>query len=214
MSYYGLDARFVPVETWPGKRTVSRTLGRFKTTTSRTIALLKRELQHLGARNIVVQLECDASQIRLDGYPRADARVRGPGVIVSFETRHGPLSFPCDTFQHWDDNLRAIALSLENLRAVDRYGVTKTGEQYRGWSKLPPAGGTSSTMTAEAAAEVFRRMGGGDVSEILVSRAEANEVYRRAVKAAHPDAGGSTGDFQLLQEARHALDRHFGGARS
>jgi len=45
---------------------------------------------------------------------------------------------PCDSFKDWEANLRAIALSLERLRAADRYGVTtEEKEQYIGWLRLP-----------------------------------------------------------------------------
>lgn len=44
--------------------------------------------------------------------------------------RRGHLSYPCDTFTTLQDNLRVIALALEALRMVDRYGVTRRGEQY------------------------------------------------------------------------------------
>src|SRR5205807_9216809 len=78
-------------------------------------------------------------EIRMDGLPRRGARPSDPAVIVSFDSRVGPLRYGCDTFSTHDDNLRAIALALEALRAVDRYGVTKRGEQYQGWSALPPS---------------------------------------------------------------------------
>lgn len=222
MSYYDLDAKFVPIVTWPGQRTERRERSRFKASPGDTLNLLKRELRHLAAKNIIVQLDCDASQIRLDGYPRAGARVRSPGLILTFDSRHGPLSYPCDRFTTWDDNLRAIALALEALRKVDRYGVTKRGEQYRGWGALPPAGGTGSTMTADAAARVVAdiayRVGGGDhayaaAARILEDRGYADAAYRKAAKACHPDAGGDVAEFQRLQVARAVLAKHHGGAR-
>ena len=48
------------------------------------------------------------------------------------------MSYPCDKYSNWQANLRAIALSLEALRAEDRYGVTRRAEQYKGWAKLLP----------------------------------------------------------------------------
>lgn len=34
----------------------------------------------------------------------------------------------------WKHNVRSIALGLESLRAVDRYGITKRGQQYAGFA--------------------------------------------------------------------------------
>lgn len=127
-----------PITIWPGKRTQHRQRAKFTAKWSQTLELLDRELWHIGAQSIVLQMECDERDIRRDGVPRSDARPRGPGVILSFERgRSGHVSFPCDRYSDWQDNVRAIALSLEALRSVDRYGVTQSGEQYRGWAALP-----------------------------------------------------------------------------
>src|SRR5215831_4271915 len=76
--------------------------------------------------------------IRNDGWPKSSARPTQPGVILSFTTKQGRIVMPCDSFKDWEANLRAIALSLERLRAADRYGVTtEEKEQYIGWLRLP-----------------------------------------------------------------------------
>lgn len=204
--------QFRSIEAWPGERTRVRQRSRFKASYGRTLQLLERELDHLGARNTVIEADADASQIRLDGQLRASARLRGPGVILSFDSKFGPLRYPCDTFDDWQDNLRAIALALEHLRAVDRYGVTRRGEQYTGWSKLPPGGSITVAMTTEQAARFL-----ADSVDSLYSAAEILQssnvyalLYRTAAKKLHPDAGGTTAAFQKLQEARRVIERHHG----
>ena len=67
-----------------------------------------------------------------------ERRPFGPGVVVSYDLPNGSLSFPLRYVLTFDENLRAIGLSLQALRAVDRYGVTKRGEQFTGWKRLPP----------------------------------------------------------------------------
>lgn len=64
------------------------------------------------------------------------------------------LSYPCDSCDNWQHNVRSIALALQALRAVDRYGVTRRAEQYRGWGKLP-APGEMIGFTSVAAAKEF-----------------------------------------------------------
>jgi hypothetical protein len=221
MSFHGLEARFVPIVAWPGPPTRDRKRGPFRATVGQTVSLLKRELAHLGARNIVIQLDGDESQIRRDGYPRADGCFR-PGVIVTFDSRHGPLSYPCDTYAYWDQNLRAIALALEALRAVDRYGVTRRGEQYTGWKKLPPGGAITTTMPVEEAARFMVKVVNPHapddvlvmrVREILAGGREAvTQWYHAAAKELHPDRpGGSTERMATLNRAKQALEAFHNG---
>ena len=111
---------------------------RFKSGWDATLKLLDAELRHLNARSIVIQAYVDESQVRNDGMMYSRAVPTEPGVILSFESKHGSLSYPCDTYDRWQDNVRAIALALQALRSVDRYGVTRRAEQYTGWQQLPP----------------------------------------------------------------------------
>src|SRR5271166_1704499 len=136
-----LEARFAPIEQWPGTPTPAdaRRRSTFRSGLQKTLQLLDRELRHLDARDILLQAYLRADQIRLDGWLRGGVRPHDPGVILSFTGKAGAISFPCDTYTTYEDNLRAIGLALTALRAVDRYGVTRNSEQYRGWAKLPPA---------------------------------------------------------------------------
>jgi len=204
-----VEYQFVPLVSWPGKMTAQRQRSRFRAGTGDTNDLLDRELAHLGATNVVLQVALQPGDIRLDGRPRANSRPSHPGVVLSFDSKHGPLSYPCDAFTDWQDNLRAIALSLEHLRAVDRYGVTKRGEQYKGWTALPPPPKVDP-MTVREAADVVAAMVGVDPSDIVRSADAWAIHYRAAAKVAHPDSGGRPGDFQRLQAAAAILDRHHG----
>lgn len=99
------------------------------------------------------------TDIRLDGQIRASAPVpEHPGVILAFDARKlmdnfagskGGLSFVQDHY----DNLRSIALTLEALRTVDRYGGTEHGEQYQGFRTLPSAPVPSPTNPRYVAAK-------------------------------------------------------------
>lgn len=212
MKLYSVEVTGRPIETWPGQLTEDRRRSQFKSTWSATLDLLGRELFHLKAEQIVMQLAVAARDIRRDGFFRADVRPDHPGVILSMNTPYGALSYPCDTFDRWQDNVRAIALALQYLRGVERYGVTKTGQQYTGWAQLPPGRPMAKPMTRdEAAAFVTRwadphgRIPG--LERTLLGGQMIEASYRSAAKNAHPDReGGSTEDFQRLQEAKHVLD--------
>jgi hypothetical protein len=214
MSFRLMEVRIRPIQSWPGEETQTRKHSPFRATYGTTLAELDVELRALKAKNVVLQLAVRDSDVRLDGGLKSGRRPADPRVILSMDTPHGPLSYPCDTFRDWTDNLRAVVLALNALRAVDRYGVTKHGEQYTGWKQLP--GGTpmpAATMTVDQAAAFLAEATGepcdaGDFldSPGVVHGPSVERGYRVAVKRLHPDAGGSTEDFQRLQQAKRVLD--------
>lgn len=163
-----------PIDQWPGEPTRQRQPSAFTAKWSNTLDILERELRELRAKDVVIQADVQPHQLRNDGMLRAEARPASPKVILSFESKHGPLSYPCDRFHDWQDNVRAIALALEALRKVDRYGVTRKAEQYKGWSKLPPP---NSPMSIREAAEQLRKCGGGSVDVIISSHEGVRRTF-------------------------------------
>jgi hypothetical protein len=194
-----MQLEFRPLVTWPRALTNGRKRAPFKSSWDSTLRLLEHELRMLGADSVIIQLAVrQSSDIRLGGQLRPGASLHHPGVVVSFESKHGPQSFPCDTYGEFRDNVRAVALALEALRAVDRYGVTATGEQYRGFTALPPP---KPPMTREEAERVLSSFSGVTPS----ARLPLGELYREAVKAVHPDRGGKRQDFDQVQQAKEVL---------
>lgn len=183
---------------WPsGPRARYTTRSRFKAPWHKTMNDLERELRQLDApygKPIIVEAGYYEHEIRQDGLPRANARPHDPAIILNFESRFGPLRYGCDTYDDHLANLRAIALALEALRAVDRYGVTKRGEQYQGWKALP-----ANTMS-RAAAENFLRM-----FVVPGQQHDFHTLYRLAAKKLHPDVGGDKVGWEELQRAKEAL---------
>ncbi|WP_409647875.1 hypothetical protein [Microcella sp.] len=164
--------------------------------------MLEREIRELGGRDARMQIAIPPEQFRLDGYPRATAKPEHSGVILTLQSKHGPLSYPCDTFTTWQDNLRAIALALEALRKVDRYGVTKRGEQYRGFLALE-ATAARPFHDVDSAAKYLRDIA-GDPSNPHI---DLRTIARRAQALTHPDRGGDANRFQLVTEAIELLKR-------
>lgn len=174
-----------PLERWDRKVDASRPHSPFRAPYQQTIDLLERECRLLGARSVVVELAIQESDLRLDGQPYAGTKPRHPGVTVAFESTHGPLKYTADKFATWTENLRAIALGLEALRKVDRYGMTSRGEQYAGWKALP-AGDSPDLVRGRELIEQY-----GDLTA--------------AYKATHPDTGGNADDFRAVIAARDAM---------
>ncbi|MGH1563077.1 hypothetical protein [Mumia sp. DW29H23] len=164
----------------------------FDSTWTSTQQLLEREVKMLDGRDLVVECDVTESQIRIDGGLYANARPTSPAVRVAFTSKHGPLTYATDRFDSWQDNVRAIALSLEALRRVDRYGVSEHGEQYTGWKQLPA--GTAmpaSHMTHDEAWRVIDKALGFKLS--ADERADTNEAraaYHLARRRVHPDRNG------------------------
>jgi hypothetical protein len=179
-----------PIDEWPGRLTTYRKDSAFRVGIGNTHELLGRELWHLGAKHSTTVLEIAVSPLdfTLDGSRlRAHAKPEHPGVILSFESKHGNLRYACDKYRDWADNLRAIALTLESLRAVDRWGAVHDAEQYKGWERLAAPG----SMSRDAARAFIDEHGG---------------TFVEAAKRLHPDVGGEPQLFQRLMEARKVLE--------
>ena len=179
-----MNVRFRPITLWPAEFAGPREwTDPFRAGWSATLDKLQFELEKLGASEVVIEAFFSESEIRLDGWPRSGARPSKPGVIVSFDSRHGPLRYGTERYPTYQANVRAIALGLEALRKVDRYGIGKRGEQSQGWKALGAGGGD-----VERGRELIREHG----SE------------RAALMATHPDRGGDPDDFRAVQAAREA----------
>lgn len=93
-----MEITFRPIEEWPGEETERRLPSRYEIGWQQTLEDLKRELDALGAEHVVVQLSLKENRIRLDGWPRSDARPEDPRVIVSFRhPEQGWIVYPSTT---------------------------------------------------------------------------------------------------------------------
>lgn len=192
-----------PIDVWPGALKSWRKSSQFKSTWDKTLALLDRELTNLKASSYLLQMAVSESDIGIHGQLKAGARLKHPGVILCVDTPHGALQMPCDTYGDWRENVRAIALSLEALRAVNRYGVSQHAEQYRGWMKLAPPDGFNSPGTAR---EWLASLLTLDITA-LGTRESVERAIRQAEMKTHPDRGGDPRAFHKVQKARELLLR-------
>lgn len=197
---------------WPQAMTRNRKRAPFKTIWSSTLDLLDREIRMLRGRNIELAVDVQDRHLRADGMLRADARPASPAVIVSFDTPDGRLTFPCDTFSFWQDNVGAIARALEDLRRVERYGVKK-GAQYAGFKALPAT--TAPTLSVDAAAAkvaILAEAQAHDARLQIRRDPAAAKMYIRSARArVHPDRRqGDQREWDELEAALSVLQAHFG----
>lgn len=170
---------------------------------SATLEVLARELRALDAKRIVLQVGYREQDLRLDGMPRANAQMQHSAVALSFESKYGPLRYETNEFkprylysgrqEGWQQNLRAIALGMEALRKVDRYGVSKRGQQYRGWRQIEAkSSAPEDTIATVQDARAFLDEHGGS--------------FKAAASKLHPDKpDGDAGLFRAAVRARELL---------
>ena len=168
-----------PLTHWPGPRTNARVRSRFDSSWSSTRGLLDHELRQLGAQRPVMHLDVTESEIRRDGQVRANSRPRSPAVRLLFDLPDGTMALGCDKFTDWQDNVRAIALGLQALRLVDRYGISQAGEQYKGYLQLEAPGADALLVLARMADMPLEH-----------ARDHPGEAWKKARAAAHPDRHG------------------------
>lgn len=181
---------------WDGPRTPEAARrSTFKASWTQTRDRLFLELDQLGARNVVLQLAVTDAQLRLDGGIRANAQVTDPAARLLFDSREGSLGYACDRFLTWHENVRAIALGLEALRKIDRYGIG-AGQQYKGYREIE---GAPAAMSVAEAEKLLQSMGGGPIAPYA-------KLLRRARAAAHPDRwGGNRTHWDRAEQAARVL---------
>lgn len=193
-----MEIVFEPIITWPKKPNLKHIKSPFMVGYNKLMDDLDRELRYLfvkqDADNFAIQVFASPDSFRIDGKLRADAKVTRPGVILNFRTKYAPYSYPCDTYDSWEANLRAISLSFTALRSVDRYGVTQHGEQYRGFIALP------APVQEDPAEFIAKHSDGFFARDIRGSVNILQAAYKAAAKNLHPDTpGGSEAEFKKLQ---------------
>lgn len=191
----------------------ARVPSRFTASWTDTLDLLARELKALDGRRVVFEIDVREGDVRRDGMLRANAKAEHPPVIIAFESKFGPLMYRADRFNSkpygsdgvrvmphlWQHNVRAVALTLAALRAVDRYGATQSGEQYRGFRAieagkgLPPSGMTAS----EAMTILYEATGIAGAAGL-----SAQQLVRLARRNTHPDVrDGDSREWDKVEQA-------------
>lgn len=181
-----MEFTYRPLLVWRHTETpeAARRWSPFKAGWQNTMDLLDREIRMLAGTNCIIGAFFRPSDLRQDGLPRADAREPShPGIELSFDSTHGRLVYATDVCRKWQDNVRSIALGLESLRAVDRFGISQRGEQYAGWLQLE-----TRQASPERGAELVKQHGG----------------LRKALMRTHPDRGGDIRDWHDVQAYREA----------
>lgn len=142
----------------------------------------------VGRQDVVISTNV---KVRMDGFPYSgQMQPNDRGAAVYFRRKGKDHVFAADQYNRVEDNVWAIAKSLEALRAIERYGVAQVMDRaFSGFAALPEKG------TARTWYEVMGINGYASTEAVLAR-------YRELAKLLHPDQnGGSSAGFLELQEA-------------
>lgn len=147
---------------------------------------------------------------RNDGLPYY-ARTDDPGIAVWWVEKGHERVIACDRWLRADENMRAIAKTLEAMRGLDRWGANEIMERaFSGFAALPAGSGEEHVPTPTPRKKPWREVLGGsmlaaawpelDKEELLVL---AKSRHRKLITQHHPDRGG---DPAIAAELNAALD--------
>ena len=208
---------------WPdGWRRTSpedRKHSRFLLGFSAALRSLIVEFERIGAVNAVITSDLP---VRRDGLPYADGSRRGrdPGIAVWFHLGGQERVWASDRWATPEENLRAIALSIEALRGLERWGVGDViTRAFAGFNALPPG---DPPPNPNPSAPDWRVIFGRDLAEAYDSgkcdrdtlMLQIQRRYRDAMRLAHPDVGGHNDDAIVLNLALQAAKREIARGRA
>lgn len=194
-------------ENFPRTKTNLRAFGRFgkknssghgigKLTLSDSIKRLTREINKF--TKVGGNWRCDIESLIIStnlkttksGFPRSgQARPEDPGVAVYFNLDGKERCIPCDTYKTVEDNIAAIAATIEALRTLERHGSNMFEAAFSGFTQLPSPDHIVSRSWR-------------DVLNCYENSFDAvRHAYKKARKTAHPDHGGSTISFNEVEQA-------------
>lgn len=155
-----------------------------------------RQLDLLGAIDAIISTNMQA---RLDGIPRSgQSEPQDSGVAVYFTLNGDQQCIPCDKWDTVSQNLRAVAMTIEALRGIERWGAKEmVNAAFRGFKALPSSIITPPPSDARPHRDWWMVLGVDRGANALVVKA----AYREALKLHHPDAGGSQPDLMEVRQA-------------
>lgn len=177
-------------EGWPRTRNPERS--RFDVTHSRAQSELLDQLRLMGARYVVISTNVE---LRRDGLPYTSGpQSRAPsdtGVAVYFQRRGKQMTFACDRWDRVGDNIRAISKTIEAMRGIERWGASDMMERaFSAFEALPPP----RDAVQASCWDILGIEPGADASVIKAA-------WRKRMKTAHPDQGGTREEFEQVQRA-------------
>lgn len=173
----------------------------FKVSFARARDDLIDEIRMLGGKQTVISTNLKTRQ---DGYPLASQREpEDAGVAVYFTYKGKPMCFACDRFCKVHENMRAIGMTIEALRGIERWGASDMLDRaFTGFAALNAPEG------AERPKPWWEILGVGPNA----NEHEIEYGYRKNRKRKHPDHGGTPEEFIAVKKAYETGKRERGYA--
>jgi hypothetical protein len=176
---------------WPFNRPRCRfpAQSRFRTALGAAIKEVQAEVSRLGGTGLIISSNLP---LRRDGLPYANsAQPTDRGVAVYFTYKKRPMCFACDRWRAVEDNMWAIAKTIDALRGVERWGSGEMVEQaFTGFVALPAPEQPWQTL-------------GLDTSH--PTKEQIDMAHRRLASQHHPDKGGDADQMARINAARDQL---------
>jgi hypothetical protein len=184
---------------WPDgfKRSKFVSKSRFE---RKTISISTDEVIHqvklLGGRQVVISTNL---KLKNDGLPYSSQKQPPDcGVAVYFQLNSNQRVLACDKWNRIEDNLWAIAKTVEAMRGIDRWGASELLDRiFTGFLALPEVA-------------TWKTILGLDESQ-NISLHEAKAAYYSKAKEYHPDNGGDPEKMSELNNAWQNALRELGG---
>jgi hypothetical protein len=176
-------------------------------TVDKAVTELNRQLRLLGVRPDGGRLEAIISTnipLRYDGMPRSEysrSKITDYGVAVYFRLNGNDLVLCCDKFNSVESNVKAIAITSDDMRRIERNGVSDfIKKAFTGFKALP-----------ENTREWWRVLGWEnkpaqtDRTNWIITK----DQYKLLAKSSHPDNGGQVSLMADLNRAMSEAKEYF-----
>ncbi len=193
--------------TWPlgVARTKSPVRSAFASRTySAATREVRAELEKLGARTIVISTNLAGDSVRNGDHGAAVYWTAPTAKAGAGRSLWEPHVITCDRYLRLESNLHAIALSLDALRGLDRWGAVRREQAFAGFRALPA--GDAGPTAARPWRDVLGVPTDGWVATAppIAVIAYARDRHRDMIRQHHPDRGG---DAARAAEINAALDQ-------
>jgi hypothetical protein len=157
----------------------------FSQTVKTATDFLMGEISRMGGQYGVLSTNIE---LRRDGLPYSGQKPPlDVGVAVYFLRKGKQMTFACDRWDRVQDNIHAIAKTIDAIRGIERWGSSDMMERaFAAFEALPAPEQWWQVLGVRADATVF----------------EIDRAYRDLAKTAHPDQGGSDHEMARLNAAR------------
>ncbi|WP_420147199.1 J domain-containing protein [Spirosoma sp.] len=205
---------------WPVSRDRTKAPGAATYSTILTTAYdyVLKQLTLLGAKKIVISSN---AVLKKDGKPSAkQPKIADSGVAVWFQWSGSQTiwySISCDIYNSIADNLRAIGLSVIDIRNITRRLNTPlirmfmaTPPQDQSQQQKPPPRQEPPPPRQEYKREAPQFWRSVLSVSLTAGWPETKRAYYQLAKIRHPDTGGSAAQFQELSRAYSEAKKYFG----